>query len=149
MSEDQVAQPTEQQHEVVAIGLWRAVVDVLFAAVLSNVLIYFLLSLALDFPPGFIPLWLSSVAILTGIAALGATISLALLRRFSERPGRIFKRTGWVVLGVSILLLLGAYLQPGLLPIQASTPNAFLMLIPFHLVAGVVIIGLLGRLSST
>lgn len=149
MSEEQVAQTAEQQHEVVRIGLWRAAVDVLFAAVLTNVLAHFLLSFALDYPAGFIPLRLTSVAILTGMTALGATILLALLRRYSDQPGRLFKRIGWVVLGFSILPLLMAYLQPGLLPISGGTPNAFLMLIPFHLVAGVIIIGLLGRLSAT
>lgn len=148
MSEDQTAQAVEQGHPQVDIGLWRASVDVLFAALLSNVLVHFLLSFVVDYPADFIPLRLTSVAVLTGMAALGATLVLALLRRYREQPGRTFKRIAWAVLGLSLLPLLGAYLQPGLLPITGGTSDAFMLLIPFHVVAGVVIIGLLGRLPA-
>jgi hypothetical protein len=130
------------------ISLWRAGIVVVFAAVLSNIIAHYVLSLFLSYPPGFTPLSVSSIAILTAAAALGGTLAYALFNQRSNQPERRFKRLGWIVLVSSLIPLLIGYLQPDLIPIPGSAPGGFLMLIPFHLIAGVVIIGLLVRLPA-
>jgi hypothetical protein len=145
----------EGNHEVVSgqsagldISLWRAGVVALFAAVLSNVLAQYLLSFVLDYPQDFIPLRPSSIAIFTAVGALAATLVLALLRRRSARPEAVFKRIAWTVLALSIVPNLVGYARPDLFPITGSDAGGFLMLLPFHFIAGILIIGLLTRLHE-
>lgn len=130
------------------ISLWRAGIVVVFAAVLSNIIAHYVLSLLLSYPVGFKPLSVSSIAILTAVGALGGTLAYALFGQRSNHQERSFKRLGWIVLASSLIPLLIGYLQPDLIPIPGSTPGGFLMLIPFHLIAGVVIIGLLVRIPE-
>lgn len=128
------------------IGLWRAGIAAFFAAVLSNIIAHYALSLLVSYPPDFLPLRLTSIALFTGAGALGATLMFAWLRRRVENPERSFKRIGWAILGISILPNILGYVRPDLFPLPGSTSGAFLTLIAFHLIAGVVIIGLLSGL---
>ncbi|MGD2058645.1 MAG: DUF6069 family protein [Anaerolineales bacterium] len=130
------------------ISLWRAGVVVLFAAVLSNVIAHYALSFVLSYPPDFAPLQVTSIAIFTSVWAVCATLVFALYSQRLDRPERGFKRTGWIVLGLSVILPLIASLRPDLLPIPGGSSEGFLMLIPFHLIAGVVILGLFVRLHE-
>ncbi|MGD2162255.1 MAG: DUF6069 family protein [Anaerolineales bacterium] len=132
----------------VDLDIWRAGIVAFFASVLSNVLAHYLLSFILVYPRDFIPLRLTWIAILTGTAALGATLLFALLHGRVEDPGPVFKRLGLVLLGLSILPSIFGALRPDLFSLPGSTSSGFLMLIPFHLIAGVVIIGLLSQLQE-
>jgi hypothetical protein len=131
------------------LDLWRIGVVVLFAALLSNVIAHRLLSLVLNYPPDFIPLKLTSIASFTAIGAFGATLVFVLLSQRSEQPERVFRRISWIVLALSIVPNLVGYLEPEMLPIPGANSIGFLMLLPFHLIAGIVIVGLLSRLNKS
>lgn len=148
MGDEQQSETIEEQEQALDIGLWRAGAVALFAAVLSNIIAHFLLSWVLIYPPDFIPLRPTSIAILTAFGAFGATLLYARLRGRVEQPERTFQRVAWLLLALSIVPALTGALSPGLFPLPGATSSAFLTLIPFHLIAGVVIIGLLSRLHE-
>jgi hypothetical protein len=142
------AADSKGREEPIQLHLWRAGMAVVFAAVLSNVLAHFLLSFLMDYPSDFAPLRASSIAIFTGAGALAGTLVYAWLRQRIEKPERSFGRIGWLVLGLSILPNIVGIWRPDIFSLHGSTSIAFLTLIPFHLIAGVVIIGLLTRLPE-
>ncbi len=149
MNEERQTEGVEEQEKAPDIGLWRAGIVALFAAVLSNILAHYLLSFVLVYPQDFTPLRLTSIAILTGAGALGATLLFARLHGRVKNPERTFRRFGWALVGLSILPTLVGALRPDLIPLPGGSTRGFLMLIPFHLIAGVVIIGLLCRLPES
>jgi hypothetical protein len=132
-----------------ALDLWRVGIAVFFAALLSNIIAHYLLSFVLTYPPNFIPLKVTSIAILTAMGAIGGTLVFVFLHQRFEQPELTFRRIGWIVLGLSIVPIVIGYLQPKLFPIPGANSYGFLMLLPFHLIAGIVIIGLLSRLHES
>ena len=115
------------------------------AALLANILVYYLAGLFVRYDPGFPPLaTVGGTIVFTIVPAVVAVIIYALLLRFTRTPERIFTSLAAVVLVVSWIPDL-TYIPdvPGASPAQ----TAVLMLL--HLVAAAVIVGMLTRLART
>lgn len=95
---------------------------------------------ALDVAPGFEPLSYPPVVFLTVLGAVAATFVFTLVRRVSSAPVRTFTRIAAVVLVLSVL--------PDLVLLQAqpaATVPGVLVLMAMHVVAAVVMVGVLTR----
>ncbi len=109
------------------------------AAVVANIIVYFIGSAIISYNPEFIVLSNVSPAILfTVVPAIVAVVLYALLMRFTSDPARIFTIIAAVVLVLSLIPDF-AYIPtvPG-----ASTAQAIMLAI-MHVVAAVVIVTML------
>ncbi len=125
---------------------WVGTVAALSAAV-ANVVVYFVAQAVLGGPivmpyqgPGTaaLPLPLAPVIFASLIPALGATVLLGLLGRFTRYPAQIF-------LAVSVVFLLFSLGGPFSLPIALALQLA---LVVMHIVAGVATVGVLVTLGK-
>jgi hypothetical protein len=115
------------------------------AAVLANVLVYFIGSAVVGYDPLFIVLANVSATILfTVVPAIVAVLLYAVLVRFSSNPARIFTNIAIVVLIVSLIPDL-TYIPS--VPGATSGQTAILMLM--HVVAAAVIVGMLTTLTRS
>ena len=115
------------------------------AAVIANLLVYALGSAVVGYDPGFIVLANASGTILfTVVPAIVAVLLYAALMRFTSNPARIFTNIAVVVLIVSLIPDL-TYIPS--LPGATSGQTAVLMLM--HVVAAVVIVSMLTRLTRS
>ena len=113
------------------------------AAVLANVLVYFIGSAVVGYDPQFIVLANVSATILfTVVPAIVAVLLYAILLRFSSNPTRIFTILAVVVLIISLIPDL-AYIPS--VPGASTGQTAFLMLM--HVVAAGVIVWMLTTLT--
>jgi hypothetical protein len=113
------------------------------AAVLANVLVYFIGSAVVGYDPQFIVLANVSATILfTVVPAIVAVLLYAILLRFSSNPARIFTNIAVVVLIISLIPDL-AYIPS--VPGASSGQTAILMLM--HVVAAGVIVWMLTTLT--
>lgn len=113
------------------------------AAVLANVLVYFIGSAVVGYDPQFIVLANVSATILfTVVPAIVAVLLYAILLRFSSNPERIFTILAVVVLIISLIPDL-AYIPS--VPGASSGQTAILMLM--HVVAAGVIVWMLTTLT--
>ena len=113
------------------------------AAVLANVLVYFIGSAVVGYDPQFIVLANVSATILfTVVPAIVAVLLYAILLRFSSNPARIFTNIAVVVLIISLIPDL-TYIPS--VPGASTGQTAILMLM--HIVAAVVIVGMLTTLT--
>jgi hypothetical protein len=113
------------------------------AAVLANVLVYFIGSAVVGYDPQFIVLTNVSATILfTVVPAIVAVLLYAILLRFSSNPARIFTNIAVVVLIISLIPDL-AYIPS--VPGASSGQTAILMLM--HVVAAGVIVWMLTTLT--
>jgi hypothetical protein len=115
------------------------------AAVLANVLVYFIGSAVVGYDPLFIVLANVSATILfTVVPAIVAVLLYAVLVRFSGNPARIFTNIAVVVLIVSLIPDL-TYIPS--VPGATSGQTAILMVM--HVVAAAVIVGMLTTLTRS
>ena len=115
------------------------------AAVLANLLVYALGSLIVGYDPGFVVLATTGGTILfTVVPAIVAVLLYAVLLRFSSNPSRVFTNIAVVVLAVSLIPDL-TYIPS--VPGATSGQTAVLMLM--HVVAAVVIVSMLTRLTPS
>src|SRR5919107_479527 len=113
-----------------------------FAAVLANLLVYFIGSGVVGYDPGFIILANASGTILfTVVPAIVAVLLYAALMRFTHNPARIFTNIAVVVL---ILSLIPDLIYIPSLPGATTGQTAILMVM--HVVAALVIVTMLTRL---
>ena len=113
------------------------------AALLANVLVYFIGSAVVGYDPQFIVLANVSATILfTVVPAIVAVLLYAILLRFSSNPARIFTNIAVVVLIISLIPDL-AYIPS--VPGASSGQTAILMLM--HVVAAGVIVWMLTTLT--
>jgi|SRR5688572_27494363 len=115
------------------------------AAVLANLLVYALGSLIVGYDPGFVVLATTGGTILfTVVPAIVAVLLYAVLLRFSGNPSRVFTNIAVVVLAVSLIPDL-TYIPS--VPGATASQTAVLMLM--HVVAAVVIVSMLTRLTPS
>jgi hypothetical protein len=113
------------------------------AALLANILVYFVAGLFVAYNPQFLPLaTVGGTIVFTIVPAVVAVVIYALLLRFTRDPERIFTSLAAVVLVVSWIPDL-TYIPD--VPGASTGQTAVLMLM--HLVAAVVIVGMLTRLT--
>jgi len=114
------------------------------AAVLANVLVYYIGGAVVDYDPQFLPLAsVGGAVIFTVIPAIIAVVIYAILLRFTRNPARIFTIIAVVALIISLISDL-TYIPtvPGVTTAQTA------MLLLMHLVAAAVIVGILTRSRS-
>jgi Family of unknown function (DUF6069) len=110
-----------------------------FAAVLANLLVYFIGSVVVGYDPQFVILANASGTILfTVVPAIVAVLLYAALMRFTGNPARIFTNIAVVVL---ILSLIPDLIYIPSLPGATTGQTAILMVM--HVVAAVVIVSVL------
>jgi hypothetical protein len=113
------------------------------AALLANILFYFVAGLFVSYNPQFPPLaTVGGTIVFTIVPAVVAVVVYALLLRFTRNPERIFTSLAAVVLVLSWIPDL-TYIPT--VPGASAGQTAVLMLM--HLIAAVVIVGMLTRLS--
>ncbi len=114
------------------------------AAVLANVLVYYIGSAVVDYDPQFLPLAsVGGAVIFTVFPAIIAVVIYAILLRFTRNPARIFTIIAVIALIISLIPDL-TYIPtvPGVTTAQTA------MLLLMHLVAAAVIVGILTRSRS-
>jgi hypothetical protein len=122
---------------------WRSYAAVglgtIVAAVVANVLVYYLGSLVVTYDPRFIVLAnVSGTVLFTVAPAIVAVLLYAVLLRFTADPARVFTGIAAVVLVLSLIPDL-TYIPT--VPGASSGQTAVLMLM--HVVAAAVIVGML------
>ena len=113
------------------------------AAVLANVLIYYLGDALVDYDPRFLPLAsVGTPAFFTAVPAIGAVATYALLLRFAANPPRAFAITAAIVFVATLIpdftMIPGS---PGASAAQTA------ILVAMHIAAAAIITGLLTRLA--
>ena len=115
------------------------------AAVLATVLVYFIGSALVGYDPRFVVLANVSATILfTVVPAIVAVLLYAVLLRFTANPARIFTSIAAVVLVLSLIPDL-TYIPS--VPGATSGQTAILMVM--HIVAAIVIVGMLTSFSRS
>lgn len=116
----------------------RGIVATVVAAVCNVALVP--VARALDVAPGFEPIAILPVVLLTVMSGLAATFVFAAVKRLSRAPTRTFTRLAAAVLVLSMV--------PDLILLQAdpaATVAGVLLLMFMHVVAAVVLVGILTR----
>src|SRR3954452_1242477 len=115
------------------------------SAVIPNLLVYLLGSVVVGYDPQFIILANASGTILfTVVPAIVAVLLYAALMRFTANPARIFTNVAVVVLIVSLIPDL-TYIPS----LPGATPGQTAILMVMHIVAAVVIVTTLTRLTRS
>ena len=113
------------------------------AAVLANVVVYYLGALLVGYHPDFMILANpSGIALFTVVPAIVATLVYAALRRFARRPARTFAIISAVVFIVTTIPDF-TYIPS----VPGATAGQTAILVLTHVVAATVIVGMLTRLS--
>lgn len=113
------------------------------AAVLANVLFYFIAGAFVDYDPRFLPLaTVGGTIVFTVVPAIVAVVLYGLLLRFSERPERTFTSIAAVVLVLSVIPDL-TYIPT----VPGSSVAQTVVLISMHVLAAVVIVAMLTGLA--
>jgi hypothetical protein len=111
------------------------------AAVLANVIVFFICGMFVAYDPQFLPLAnVGAIVIFTVFPAIIATLIYALLLRFTQNPARLFTIIAVIALLISLVPDL-TYIPtvPGVTTAQTA------VLLLMHLVAATVIVGMLTR----
>lgn len=127
--------------------LLRASVASVAAAVAANIIAFFIARALFDLPAGFMPLSVSAITFFTVVGTgLGAVVFWLLSRR-SAAPARTYVIIAAVALVLSIIPNFMAAANPSMFPFPGGTATAFLVLVGFHVIAAVVSVAVLLRLS--
>jgi hypothetical protein len=114
------------------------------AAVLANVLVYFLGSFVVGYDPEFVVLRnVSAVILFTVVPAIAAVLLYAALLRFTANPARIFTIIAAVVLILSLIPDI-AYIPT----VPGATGDQTAVLAVMHVVAAAVIVWMLTTLTQ-
>jgi hypothetical protein len=132
-----------------ASSIWLAGVVSMAAAVAANLIVRAFLFVLLDLPGDFPPLMALSVIIFTLIGTGLGVLAYALVNRYSNNPNRTYLWIAAVALILSILPNFGLMANPTAAPFPGGSALAFGVLIIFHIVAALVFIPLLLKLSRT
>ncbi len=116
-------------------------------SVAANLIARQLLSLVVEFPAGFLPLTPGPIAVFTLIGTALGGLVFWLLARALPNPLRPFQIIAWAALILSCVPNFLLMANPQMAPMPGGTPQAFGVLIVFHLIAGVITIFVLTRMS--
>jgi len=117
------------------------------AAVAANLLARALLFALFELSSEFVPFQPLRVAFLTTAGVGAAAVVFAIVARRSDRPARTFRRIAAVAFVLSIVPNVALALNPEAAPFPDASATGFLVLIIFHVVAAVISVILLPRLT--
>jgi hypothetical protein len=138
------ARPGTPAGNEISLGrIWQGGVLAIVGAVLANLLVRALVVGLMEVPTAFPPFQMGAIAFLNFMGVAAGVAVFAVISRISRRPLRTFQIVAVVALVISIIPNIALALNPGAAPVPGGTPTAFLVLILFHVVAGVVAIGVL------
>lgn len=116
-------------------------------SVAANLIARQLLGQVIEFPAGFLPLTPGPIAVFTLIGTAMGGLVFWLMARVLPNPLRPFQVVALAALVLSIipnLILMG---NPQMAPMPGGTPQAFGVLIVFHVIAGLITIFVLSRMT--
>lgn len=116
-------------------------------SVAANLIARQLLSLVIEFPAGFLPLTPGAIAVFTLIGTALGGLVFWLMARALPNPLRPFQVIAWAALALSVIPNLGLMANPQMAPMPGGTPQAFGVLIVFHVIAGLITIFVLTRMT--
>lgn len=108
------------------------------AAVVANIIAFFIARAVFDLPADFPPLSLGAITFFTILGTGVGALVYAWLARRSAAPARAYRRIAVVALIVSIIPNILAAFNPAMFPFPGGTATAFLVLTLFHFIAAVV-----------
>jgi hypothetical protein len=117
------------------------------AAVVANLIAFFIARAVFDLPAGFPPLSVGAIAFFTIIGTgLGALV-FAWLSRRSATPFKTYRIVAVIALILSIIPNFLAAANPAMFPFPGGTATAFLVLVLFHIIAAVFSVFVLFRMA--
>lgn len=119
------------------------------AAVVANLVVRALLFALFDLPMEFVPFQPFRVAFLTTAGVGAAALVFAVIARRSDRPISVFRRVAVVAFVLSAVPNVALAVNPEAAPFPDASATGFLVLIIFHVVAAVISVILLPRLTLT
>lgn len=125
----------------------RAAVLTVVAAVVGNLVVRALLFALFELPADFVPFQPVRVAFLTALGVGAAAVAFYVIAGRSERPARTFAWVAVVAFVLSIVPNVALAANPDAAPFPNASASGFLILIVFHVVAGVISVLLLPRLA--
>lgn len=116
-------------------------------SVAANLIARQLLGQVIEFPAGFLPLTPGPIAVFTLIGTAMGGLVFWLMARALPNPLRPFQVVALVALVLSIIPNLVLMANPQMAPMPGGTPQAFGVLIVFHVIAGLITIFVLSRMT--
>jgi hypothetical protein len=116
-------------------------------SVAANLIARQLLAQVIEFPAGFLPLTPGPIAVFTLIGTAMGGLVFWLMARAIPNPLRPFQVVALAALVLSIIPNLILMANPQMAPIPGGTPQAFGVLIVFHVIAGLITIFVLSRMT--
>jgi hypothetical protein len=149
MATQEVPSKNKIYETVDARRIWLAGLVGCVAAVITNLLARAVLFAAFPLSAEFPPLQAGAIAIFTAAGTLVAAVVYALIIRFTQRPVTIFRWVAAAVLILSILPNIALMVNPTAIPFPfpGASGLAFGVLIVFHVVAALVCVVALTRLT--
>jgi hypothetical protein len=132
-----------------ASNIWLAGSVSMAAAVAANLIVRAFLFVLLDLPGDFPPLQPISVIMFTLIGTGSGVLAYVLVNKYSKNPTRTYLVIAAVALLLSILPNFALMANPAAAPFPDGSALVFGVLILFHIVAALVFIPLLLKLSRT
>ena len=126
-------------------NLLRAGLLSVAAAVVANIIAFFIARAVFDLPAGFPPLSVGAITFFTILGTGVGALVYAWLARRSAAPARAYRIVALVALIVSIIPNILAAFNPAMFPFPGGTATAFLVLTLFHVIAAVVSVMVLTR----
>jgi F0F1-type ATP synthase assembly protein I len=140
-------QTQDARTRAAASNLWLAGAVSMAAAVAANLIVRAFLFVLLELPGDFPPLMPLSVIIFTLIGTGLGVLAFALVIKYSKNPTRTYLVIAAVALILSILPNFALMANPAAAPFPGGSALVFGVLIIFHIVAALVFIPLLLKLS--
>lgn len=119
-------------------NLLRAGLLSVVAAVVANIIAFFIARAVFDLPADFPPLSVGAITFFTILGTGVGALVYAWLSRRSAHPARTYRLVALVALIVSIIPNILAAVNPAMFPFPGGTATAFLVLTLFHVIAAVV-----------
>ncbi|HAD07738.1 MAG TPA: hypothetical protein DCE76_11335 [Anaerolineaceae bacterium] len=116
-------------------------------SVAANLIARQLLGQVIEFPAGFLPLTPGPIAVFTLIGTAMGGLVFWLMARVLPNPLRPFQAVALAALVLSIIPNLVLMGNPQMAPMPGGTPQAFGVLIVFHVIAGLITIFVLSRMT--
>lgn len=116
-------------------------------SVAANLIARQLLGQVIEFPAGFLPLTPGPIAVFTLIGTAMGGLVFWLMARALPNPLRPFQVVALAALVLSIIPNLVLMANPLMAPMPGGTPQAFGVLIVFHVIAGLITIFVLSRMT--